>query len=81
MKEVEFYRTVDSGKQGLDGKALLIEGKVVFRDLPGKLIAELREGIRTKSGFIYPDDGIRFLEVLKFAYSGSRLRASDVIEV
>ena len=81
MKAVEFYMTTDNSEQRLIGKVLLIEGKVVFRDLPGKLIAELREGIRGKGNFVYPNDGIRFLEVLKFAYSGSRLRASDVIDV
>jgi len=81
MKTVEFYRTIDEGQE-IIGVAFLRGDKVSFKDLPTKLTGELREGIRERASMtlIYPKDGVKFLEALKYAYSGSILRASDVIE-
>jgi len=81
MKRVEFYRTIDDGQETI-GVAFLRGDKVSFKDLPTKLIEELRKGIRGKiqGHLFYPKDGVKFLEALKYAYSGSILRASDVME-
>jgi len=85
---VDFYETMDSGDQKIICKAILKDSKVVFEG--GSFRKYLNVGIRdvfsdnssktSPPKTVYPDDGIIFLKNLKYNYSGSRLRASDIIE-
>ena len=57
---------------------------VAIGEVPEKILDELSEsGIRDPEAkgrrMVFPKDGIRFLEVLKFRYDNPYLRASDVM--
>lgn len=81
MKVVELY-AFSTGTQRVVGEVRLTDnGNISLRDLPETLRKDMRKGVSGKGGKQYQTkDGIKFLRALKYQYSGSMLRASDVIE-
>ena len=58
-------------------------GKIRFENLPKKMVDSFYEdGILglEEFGFVKPEDGEIFLEMLRYEFTGSRIRASRVIE-
>ena len=80
MKIVKFLHTVEVGQ--VEGGRVLWDGKEVrYEGLEDHFIEDLRNGILGHKGKQYkPSDGIVFLENLKYEFTGSYLRATDVIE-
>jgi len=80
--KVKFFSTNDDGTQKEIGEAVMENGEVVLRGLPGRLAKTLQiDGIPGKGGkTLFPADGKKFLERLQVEFSGSRLRASDIIK-
>ena len=81
MKFVEIYRTTDDGQE-LWGRVVMEGGKIRFEGLCKKMVDILRDGILGVEafGFVKPEDGEIFLEMLRYEFTGSRIRASLVIE-
>ncbi len=53
--------------------------QVSLSDVPEKMVDQMKDGIRGKNGNIYlPKDGLKFMRALRYAYSGSRIRATEV---
>lgn len=83
MKYVTINRTTESGPEEI-GRVVLDDGVITFQgDFTKNMVEDMREGVRDpESGTNFtPKSGIRFLKVLKFKFSGSMIRATDVIEV
>lgn len=83
MKFVEIYRTTDDGQE-LMGKVVLEGVKIRFEGLPQKMVDSFYEGGimgLAEVGPVAPQDGEIFLEMLRYQFSGSRIRASQVMEV
>ena len=85
MKIVEVYETRDDATQHVILTVKLV-GKTCRFDGDRYLAKELKDrGIFTKGGirgkYLYPYDGLKFMKRLATHYSGSRIRASDVIIV
>ena len=81
MKAVNFYRRLGKGPV-LDGSAMLIDGKIVFKGMSKRFIDEVHEkGIKAHEKHLTVDDGMEFLENLKVAFNGIYFRASDVITI
>ena len=76
---VEFY-SYETGREVIFGRALLEKGeeRVKFEGIPDKMILGFHERGITKDGknFVFPNDGLKFLETLNYAVSGSMIRAS-----
>ena len=76
---IRFLRTRVDGTQEQIGTARLVNGRVVFSDLPAVLTEELQEfGILYNGKAFFPEDGQAFLDGLPAAYSGSIFRAEEV---
>ena len=85
MKYVEFYKLQNDGSQKIIAKCYLKENGLVSCEGAEIFIGNLQEhGIRDyndPSGLkLYPKDGLRFLEQLKFNFTSGYLNASDVKE-
>jgi hypothetical protein len=81
MNYVEFFSTVEGGKQILLGSVVFSGSKIGYLGLSEELVGTIKSGIRVAGGKkLLPKDGMRFLEGLKHAFSGSYLRASEVKE-
>ena len=64
------------------GLGLFDGKKITFKDLSLPKIRNLEKfGILIGNKTFYPKDGLEFLENLKFGFSGTMLRATDVEEV
>ncbi len=79
MDYVEIYSFI-TGKQETVGYIELEDNVITFRELPTKFVDRIREdGIKGDDAEVFfPEDGIRFLEALRYRFSGSMLRASEV---
>lgn len=78
-KVVKFLETNDDGTQSVAGTVMFDGGEVTFQDIsPPNIRYFERTGILIGSKTIYPKDGLKYLENLKFAFSDSRFRATDV---
>ena len=86
MLYVEFLETTPWGPQVqvVVGRAILDPGasEVRFEGIPQNWVKEMQErGLRTGGAErLFPRDGLRFLAGLKFQYTGSMIRATDVKE-
>ena len=74
----DFVKDKDAavGSISLNGKKMVAVGEI-----PSKILDELTEsGIRVSGGKgkLFPKDGEKFLELLKYRYDNPYLRASDV---
>ena len=80
MKVVKFLKTVEDG-QVESGKVVLGSNGIRYEGLNDGFIESLESGILGQYGKRYkPSDGIEFLENLKYEFTGSYLRATDIIE-
>jgi hypothetical protein len=83
MKTVNFIQTTDTDEKivmvlGIkSGKPVVIKGKKFAKamNIPGTVF-QAKNGIP-----FYPSDGWRYLKAAQYQFSGSRLRATDIIEV
>ena len=82
MKRVKLLRTEDNGGQD-HFATILFDGKLVTYDgLSPNYIRDFEKyGIYVGNKTFYPKDGLTFLENLKYAYSGSVIRATDMEEI
>ena len=82
MEYIEIY-SFTTGKQETVGYIELEDNMVTFRELPTKFIDRiLEDGIKGEGAEVFfPDDGIKFLEALRYHFSGSMTRASEVKSV
>jgi hypothetical protein len=63
------------------GEVQLVDGEILYKDLPKKLVDDLKRGIAGWGGeWIMPSQKLKFLENLKVEFSGSAMRATDVKE-
>ena len=83
MKIVEVYETRDDGTDRvimtvkLVGKLCRFDGGRFFaKELKDNGIYLYNDG---EHKYLYPKDGLEFMEALSTHYRGSRIRASDVI--
>jgi hypothetical protein len=83
-KVVHFYRTEDEGPQSAAGSVILEDGQPMrFEGFSEYMVKSLRRGISPTgltSDALTPEDGEKYLAALCIAYSGSRLRASRIME-
>ena len=81
MKFVEIYRTNDDGQE-LAGRVVMEAGEMRFEGLSKKMVDILKDGILglEEFGFVKPEDGEIFLEMLCYEFTGSKIRASRVFE-
>ena len=84
MKFVEIYKLENDGSQSVLATCSLTEngvscaGNELFvENLAKEGIADYISGSREK---LFPKDGLRFLENLKYAFKSGYLNASDVLE-
>lgn len=78
MKYVEFYKVTEKGTE-VQGTALLKNDKVMFKNMPKRFVDIMKkDGIIVKGKVVKMKEGIKFLKGLKYEFSGSRFRASDV---
>jgi hypothetical protein len=81
MKFVEFYHWGTDGAAEKIGIIRLVNGVVIFEDLPPKLQEDLLDGVNIKGRSLYPSDGAEFLDAVVSAYSrGSYVWTSKVQE-
>lgn len=84
MKFVEIYKTQNDGSQKtvavckLENETAVCEGDEV-------LVKNLQEGgiynyLENDDKKLFPKDGIKFLENLKFSFKSGYLNASDIME-
>ena len=84
MKFVELYRLENDGSQTVVLRCRL-EGETVVFDRSSSLGTYLeKEGIKNRENpealFLFPKDGLRFLEQLSYNFSSGYLNASEVKE-
>jgi len=85
MKIVHIYETQDDASQTIVCTVKLVSNQVRFMGKYGKIYKrDLQEnGIYLYNDgehkYLYPKDGLEFMEALSTHYSGSMVRASDVI--
>ena len=84
MRWVEFY-SYTTGEQQTIGKALLQGNVIRFEGLRDEVIQDFYDnGIRkapNRKGTVFPKDGLLFLKSLRYEFTGSMFRASDVLGV
>lgn len=81
MQTVKFLVTTEKGQEEA-GYAALKDGKIIFEGLSVQLIEDLKRGIIGYREKVYkPEDGIDFLRNLKYAFTGSLIRATDIKEI
>jgi hypothetical protein len=87
MKVVHIYETEDDASQTIVCTVKLVDNQVKFTGQSGKYYKEalqdngiylLDEG---EHKYLYPKDGLEFMEALSTHYRGSKVRASDVITI
>lgn len=85
MKFVELYNTESDGSQkimatcSLLGATVVCEGDpIIVENLVNNGIPDVRAGGNVKK--LFPNDGIRFLEGLKFVFKSGYLNASDIMD-
>lgn len=84
MKFVEIYKIENDGSQKvvatckLTGKKIECEGDKVF--IENLKIQGIPDYSSKPEKNIFPEDGIKFLENLKFAFKSGYLNASDIKE-
>lgn len=84
MPYVEFYKLQNNGTQEVIATCHLNEGGGVECEGQEDLVGNLKkEGIRDytdreKMVTLYPKDGLKFLEQLKFNFTSGYLNASDI---
>jgi len=87
MKIVHIYETQDDASQTITCTVKLVGNQVKFTGQYGKYYKEdLQEnGIYIlddgEDKYLYPKDGLEFMEALSTHYSGSAVRASDVMTI
>ena len=84
MKKVEIYKLSENGAQETIVTCKLL-GEIVSCEGEAKLVEYLTaKGIADYSSStpvtLYPQDGLRFLQQLKFNFKSGYISASDVIE-
>ena len=79
MKYVEFYYLFPTGQTTI-GRAVLSDGKITFQGFKDDKWLQLLQGIQIMDKIMTPKDGLKYLENLKIAFSGSLFRASDVMQ-
>ena len=80
VKTVKFLKTVQDGQVEC-GRVIFDDREVKFKGLEDHFIKSLKHGILGRYGKRYnPSDGIEFLENLKYEFTGSYLRATDVLD-
>jgi len=85
MNYVEIYKLQNDGEQKLVVTCRLIGGEVRCEGNQVFIQNLEKKGIRDysmpeESAFLYPKDGMKFLENLKFAFQSGYLAATDVKE-
>ncbi len=84
MKYVEIYKLTNTGDQNVILKCFLKDNMVVFEGEHIQLAKNLEDrGIsdnEDKTLILYPKDGLRFLENLKYHLTSGYLNASEVKE-
>jgi len=86
MKIVHIYEIQDDGSSVIGCTVQLVGKEVRFKGIHGKHYKDdLEVGVFTVVGkrgkVLYPKDGLKFMKALKFQYTGSAVRASDVMTV
>ena len=81
MHEVQFLSFDGVGdKPKVIGRATF-DGEMIKFYCPPSLVESLEGGIQVGSKKLVPGDGLEFMGGLKYAFSGSRFRATGVREV
>ncbi len=84
MKFVEIYKTRNDGSQCVVATCTLASGKVICKGDEAFVKNLESEGIfnylETMPEKIYPEDGLMFLENLRFSFRSGYLNASEVRE-
>jgi hypothetical protein len=82
MKFVEIYKIKNDGSQKVSAVCELKNNKVVCRGEKSFVASLVADGIQDYSNGngtkLFPKDGIRFLENLKFTFKSGYLNASDI---
>lgn len=78
--QVKFLSTTEDGQEAA-GSISFANGKFATRGLQKHFVDYMMEGIIGKNGKEFkPEDGLEFLKNLKYEYSGSYFRATEVTE-
>lgn len=84
MKYVEIYKLNKGGSQEVLLTCMLSSDKVVFEGSENLINNLKKEGILDYSSeerrVLFPDDGLLFLEQLKYHFKSGYLNASDILE-
>ena len=85
MEQVRFFELTDDGYKDA-GRAVLRDGVVVFEGISGSQRFDFDQGLCNPRDappryFVFPRDGIRFLELLPGRFRGSYFHASLIEEV
>jgi len=79
IKSVNILETTSTG-QAVLGSVLLVNDEISYLNLPPAMVEELDAGIFGLNGEKFTkEDGILFLENLRYNYSGSYIRATGVL--
>ena len=79
IKTVNILKTTEEGQE-IIGSVLLVDGEIHYLNLSETFIEELDNGITGLNEKKYTKkDGVLFLENLQYAYSGSYIRASEIL--
>lgn len=81
--EYDFVKDKDvaTGSIAWDGKKMTAVGKVAQKILDELTESGIRDPFAKGEKKLFPKDGVKFLELLKFRYDNPYLRASDVMTV
>jgi len=83
MKYIEIYKLENNGDQKVVVTCSLVDGNVVCEGESLAIINVLNtEGIKDyeNEGRLFPKDGERFLQQMKFNFKSGYMNASDVLE-
>jgi hypothetical protein len=78
MAHVNFLLTENTGQRVI-GQVVLGDNNTVHINLPEGVAELVRSGVRYGGRLYTPKDGVEFLRMLRFGFSGDRVRATDVI--
>ena len=82
MKRVKLLRIRGDGVQDHFATVLFDGKQMTYDGLSTNTIRDFEKyGINAKDEILYPNDGLKFLEGLKYEFSGSIIRATNVEDV
>ena len=85
MEQVRFFELTDDGYKDA-GRAVLRDGVVVFEGISGSQRFDFDQGLcnprdSPPRDLVFPEDGLRFLELLPGRFRGSYFHASMIEDV